>query len=214
MIDVRDLRRDEISAAVALLSRGMRDNPLNIAAYGADAQRRQRALERMFATLFRVFRAQRPLCALDGETLVAVGGVAPAGTCQATARQRVSFLPAMAAIGPRSAQRVSRWLAAWGERDPARAHSHLGPVAVEPALRGHGIGSELMREYTRQLDDTGQLSYLETDKRENVTFYERRGYALVAQAEVIGVPNWFMIREPRAAKSTSRAPCAARNRRI
>jgi hypothetical protein len=59
-----------------------------------------------------------------------------------------------------------------------------------------------MREYTRQLDETGQLSYLETDKRENVTFYERRGYAFVAQAEVIGVSNWFMAREPRTAEGS------------
>jgi ribosomal protein S18 acetylase RimI-like enzyme len=197
-IEVRDLRREEMGAAVGLLSRGMRDNPLNVAAYGADAERRQRALERMFATLFRVFRAQRPLCALDGPTLVAVGGVAPPGTCQASALQRLRFLPAMAAVGPRDARRVSRWLAAWGERDPGRAHSHLGPVAVEPALRGRGIGGELMSEHTRQLDAAGQLSYLETDKRENVTFYERHGYRLVGESEVIGVPNWFMLRDPGA----------------
>jgi ribosomal protein S18 acetylase RimI-like enzyme len=198
-IEVRDLPPDEMNAAVGLLSRGMRDNPLNVAAYGSNAERRQRALEGMFATLFRVFRTQRPLCALDGETLVAVGGVAPAGTCQATARQRLRFLPGMVSVGLPSARRVSRWLAAWGERDPARAHSHLGPVAVEPALRGRGIGSELMREHTRRLDETAQLGYLETDRRENVTFYERHGYVVVDEAEVIGVPNWFMSREPRRA---------------
>jgi ribosomal protein S18 acetylase RimI-like enzyme len=198
-IEVRDLRPGEMNAAVGLLSRGMRDNPLNVAAYGPNAARRQRALEGMFATLFRVFPTQRPLCALDGETLVAVGGVAPAGTCRATPGQRLRFLPGMVTVGLPSARRVSRWLAAWGERDPARAHSHLGPVAVEPALRGRGIGSELMREHTRQLDQTAQLGYLETDRRENVTFYERHGYVVVDQAEVIGVPNWFMSREPRTA---------------
>jgi ribosomal protein S18 acetylase RimI-like enzyme len=197
-VEVRDLRREEIGAAVGVLSRGMRDNPLNLAAYGADAERRQRALERMFATLFRVFRAQRPLCALEDNALVAVGGVAPPGTCQATALQRLRFLPAMVAVGPRDAKRVLRWLAAWGERDPGRAHSHLGPVAVEPALRRRGIGGALMREHTRQLDAAGQLSYLETDKRENVSFYERHGYALIGEAEVIGVPNWFMLRKPGA----------------
>jgi GNAT superfamily N-acetyltransferase len=166
----------------------------------------------MFATLFRVFRAQRPLCALDGNTVVAVGGVAPPGTCQATALQRLRFLPAMVAVGPRGARRVSRWLAAWGARDPARAHSHLGPVAVEPALRGRGIGGELMREHARQLDAAGQRSYLETDKRQNVTFYERYGYALVGEAEVIGVPNWFMLREPGSARLLCEPGGARRSR--
>jgi GNAT superfamily N-acetyltransferase len=150
----------------------------------------------MFATLFRVFRAQRPLCALDGETVVAVAGIAPAGTCQATALQRFRFLPTMIAIGPGAASRLSDWLAAWAEHDPDQPHSHLGPVAVEPPLQGHGLGGQLMREYCRRLDLAGEVSYLETDKRENVPFYERHGYAVIDEADVIGVPNWFMIRQP------------------
>lgn len=50
---VRDLRAGERAAALALLARGMRDNPLNVAAYGPDPERRRRSLERVFATLFR-----------------------------------------------------------------------------------------------------------------------------------------------------------------
>jgi len=193
--EVRDLRREEIAAAVVLLARGMLDNPLNAAAHGPDRERRRRALERMFATLFAVFE-QRPLCALDGGALVGVAGVAPVGTCQASALQRLRFLPTVIALGPRTTARVSSWLAAWGRHDPARSHSHLGPVAVEQELRGRGIGSELLREHTRRLDAAGEVSYLETDKRENVGFYQRHGYAVVGEDEVIGVPNWFMLREP------------------
>jgi hypothetical protein len=33
-ISIRDLRPEEIPEAVALLARGMRDNPLHVAAYG------------------------------------------------------------------------------------------------------------------------------------------------------------------------------------
>src|SRR5271165_4473460 len=94
-VEVRDLRRSEIDAAVALLARGMRDNPLHVAAYGVDPERRQRSIERTFSMLFRVFVAQQPICALDEGTLVAVTGVAPAGTCQPTAiqTQRLRSLP-------------------------------------------------------------------------------------------------------------------------
>jgi hypothetical protein len=118
----------------------MRDNPLNIAAYGEDPDRRQRSLVRMFASLFRVFRAQRPLCALDGETVVAVAGIAPVGMCQATALQQLQLLPSVIATGPGAASRVSKWLAVWDRRDPDQPHSHLGPVAVEPSLQSQGIG--------------------------------------------------------------------------
>src|SRR5262245_59332821 len=175
----------------------MLDNPLNVAAYGEDPERRQRSLERTFATLFRVFGAQQPICARSPQGLVAVAGIAPAGTCQATALQRLRFLPSMIAIGPRTASRVGKWLAAWGERDPDQPHSHLGPVAVEHPLQRGEIGSQVMREYCRRLDAGSEFSYLETDKRENVPFYERHGYAVIDEADVIGVRNWFMIREPK-----------------
>ena len=192
-VEVRDLRPDESAAAVALLARGMADNPLNVAAYG---DRSEQGLKRMFAARFRVFGSARDLVAVENGVLVGVAGSLPAGTCQATALQRVRFLPAIIAIGPSTAKRVVRWLAAWAEQDPITPHSHLGPVAVEPELRGLGVGSALMREYCRRLDETGEASYLETDKAENVPFYERHGYAVIAEADVLGVRNWFMLREP------------------
>jgi predicted N-acetyltransferase YhbS len=102
----------------------------------------------------------------------------------------------MIAIGPGPASRVGKWLAAWGSRDPDQPHSHLGPVAVEPQLQGQGIGSQLLNEYCRRLDSAGEVGYLETDKLENVHFYERHAYAVIDEADVIGVPNWFMIRQP------------------
>jgi GNAT superfamily N-acetyltransferase len=194
-VEVRDMRREETGVAVGLLARGMLDNPLNVAAYGEDAESRRRSLERMFTLLFKVFRTQRPLCAVDDTTMVAVAGVAPAGTCQATALQRLRFLPSMAVIGPRAATRVANWQAAWGTHDPRCSHSHLGPVAVEPRLQGRGIGSLMMREYCRRLDEAAEVGYLETDKSENVPFYERHGFDVIDRADVIGVPNWFMLRE-------------------
>jgi hypothetical protein len=39
-IDVRDLKQEELPDAIGVLARGMRDNPLHVAAYGRDADRR------------------------------------------------------------------------------------------------------------------------------------------------------------------------------
>ena len=183
-------------AAIGVLARGMRDNPLHVAALGPDPERRVRGLERMFGALFRVMKAQRPIAALDGDTVVGVTGDAPPGTCQPTPAQRLRFAPSTIAAGPRTAARVGRWLGTWARRDPAEPHSHLGPLAVDAHLQGRGIGSLIMGEYTRRLDQARLLGYLETDRPENVPFYERHGFVVVAQAPVIGVPNWFMRREP------------------
>ena len=53
----------------------------------------------------------------------------------------------------------------------------------------------MLREYTRRLDAAGEDSYLETEKPENVALYQRFGYEVIEEAEVLGVPNWFMWRD-------------------
>jgi ribosomal protein S18 acetylase RimI-like enzyme len=201
-IEIRDLRPDEVAAAVAVLARGMRDNPLHVAAYGDDPERRRQCHARMMRGLFRAFGAQQPICAVRDGTLLGVTGVAPVATCQPTVGQRLRLLPSLLALGPGTAARVGRWLSAWGKRDPHEPHVHLGPLAVDAHLQGQGIGSLIMAEHCRRLDADGAVGYLETDKRENVRFYQRFGFEIVGEESVIGVPNWFMRREPRLPQRT------------
>ena len=96
-VSVHDLPPDRVTEAIGVLSRGMRDNPLHVAAFGADPERWRRSLQRVFAAFFRVMTAQAPLCAVDGETIVGVTGVAPPGTCQPTGTQRLRMAPAVLA---------------------------------------------------------------------------------------------------------------------
>jgi len=198
-VEVRDLERDEIGVAVGVLARGMRDNPLHFAAFGEDAKVRERSLTRMFTALFRVATSQSPLGAHGEEGLVGVTGIEPVGHCQPTASQRLRLAPAFLALGPRRAGRTLSWLKVWSDHDLTEPHSHLGPLAVDAHLQGRGIGTRILGEYCRRLDDTAQVGYLETDKRANVVFYERHGFIVTGEATVIGVPNWFMRREPTSA---------------
>lgn len=201
-VEVIELRRERIPEGIGVLARGMRDNPLHVAAFGPDADRRVRALQRMFSAVFRVMDQQAPICAFADGTIVGVTGIVSEGACQPTPSQRARFVPSMLALGLGPAGRLSKWLGAWGERDPDEPHSHLGPLAVDAHLQGRGIGSQILTEYCRSLDDAGQIGYLETDKEENVRLYERFGFVTVGEAEVIGVPNWFMRRPAQSVPSS------------
>jgi hypothetical protein len=75
-VEVRDLRPEEIPEAVGVLARGMRDNPLHVAAYGDDPERRLRRHARLMRGMLRAFKSQRPICAVRDGTLVGVTGVA------------------------------------------------------------------------------------------------------------------------------------------
>ena len=195
-IEVRDLRPEEVSEAVGVLARGMRDNPPHVAAYGDDPERRLRCHARLMGGLFRAIPAQQRICAVRDGTLVGVTGVAAVGTCQPSATQRLRLVPSVVALGPATAGRVGRWLSTWAKRDPAEAHVHLGPLAVDAHLQGQGIGALILQEHCRRLDGTREVGYLETDKPENVRFYERFGFETIGNGPAIGVPNWFMRREP------------------
>ena len=197
MIDLRDLQAGDREEAIGVVARGMRDNPLHVAAYGSDPDRRLKCHARLTRAFFDVFTEQRPICAVRDGVIVGLTGAAPPGTCQPTGAQRLKLVPALVGLGPRTAARVGTWMTTWARHDPYEPHVHLGPLAVDAHLQGQGIGSQIMREHCRRLDEAGLVGYLETDKPENVRFYERSGYVVIAEAPVLGVANWFMRREPR-----------------
>jgi ribosomal protein S18 acetylase RimI-like enzyme len=195
-LQVVDLRAADLPEAVEVLARGMRDNPVHVAAYGPDPERRVELIRTAFRTVFATSAHQEPFGLRWDGVLVAVTGVAPPGTCRPGLAQRVRMAPTMARLGPRTASRVGRWLGEWARHDPDAPHAHLGPLAVDSALQGRGIGTVLLAEHCRRVDLAGQVSYLETDKPENVRFYRRAGFEVVREGDVLGVPNWYMRREP------------------
>ena len=68
-------------------------------------------------------------------------------------------------------------------------------MGVEPHLPGRGIGSAMLRTFCERMDLAGSLAYLETDKRDNLPFYERFGFRVTEEDSVLGVRNWFMERD-------------------
>jgi len=195
-VEVRDLAPEDIAPAIGVLARGMHDNPVNVAMFGNDSARRQHRLMRTFTGYFRMFRAQTPLVAVDGGTIVGVTGVAPPGTCQPGIGQQLRAVPAALMLGLPSAARMARVVSDWGKHDLAEPHLHLGPLAVDLPLQGKGIGTQILLEHTQRLDEANAIGYLETDKDVNVRLYERVGYQVIGEADVIGVHCWFMRRPP------------------
>jgi ribosomal protein S18 acetylase RimI-like enzyme len=202
-IEIRTMRPDERAATAGVAARGMRDNPIHLAVYGDPPDARVRALERLFGALFAVVPAP-PRVALRAGRVVGVAGAAPPGTCRLPPRALARVLPAVLRGGPRPAWRALRWLESWGALDPDAPHWHVGPVAVDAGLQGLGIGSRLLADFVARLDATGADAWLETDKPENVRFYERFGFEVAAETPTLGVPCWFM-RRGRESRSRDRA---------
>ncbi len=52
-----------------------------------------------------------------------------------------------------------------------------------------------MQVFCAQIDAAHEDAYLETDKTINARFYERFGFKVVGEQEVLGVTNYFMLRQ-------------------
>jgi ribosomal protein S18 acetylase RimI-like enzyme len=95
--------------------------------------------------------------------------------------------------------RAMKARSAWVKNDPKKPHWHIDPIGVAPELQGQGIGSKLMEYYCNHVDKLGMAAYHETDSRtENVRFYERFGFKVIAEETIMDIPIWFMWRSARS----------------
>jgi ribosomal protein S18 acetylase RimI-like enzyme len=195
-VELRELALHEIPSAAGVLSRGMRDNPIHIQVFGEDARQRERALRLMFVPVLRQqMRKGVVLGAFISGELAGVTGMVPPKHCQPTVAEKVTVLPALIRGGGlRSFWRILEWVGDWSRHDAAISHWHLGPIAVDRALQGMRIGSALLGEICRRIDGHRSAGYLETDKPGNVIFYKRFGFYVVDEHPVLGIMNWFMVR--------------------
>jgi ribosomal protein S18 acetylase RimI-like enzyme len=198
-VHTRELQLADANDAAALLSRGMRDNPNNMAAFGGASERRQTAMAGFFRAVVKgLFRRGIIIGAFDESRLVGVCGMARPGKCQPGLGEKLRILGALLrSTSPGVSIRVARWGGTWASRDLKGPHWHLGPVAVDIGLQGRGVGSALLTSFCERMDEVAATAYLETDKRENLRFYEKHGFTIVGEGNVLGVPNWYMSRAPR-----------------
>lgn len=195
-LEIGALDISEIEEALGVVTRGMRDNPTHVAAFGEDPEVRARRIRRLFGGAFALLDLYKHMLVArnaDG-TIIGVVGMLPPGECRPTIAQQLRLLPTLLSTGPRAAGRAASWMGTWEKHDPKERHWHLGPLAADAHLQGMGIGSKLMRVFCAKMDALGEDAYLETDKPINVRFYERFGFEVVTEQEVIGVTNWFMFR--------------------
>ncbi|SRR6266536_889925 len=195
-VDVGRITESETADVIGVLARGMRDNPIHVAALRDDPAHRVEGLTQLFSGMIPM--QPEPLRAREDGEVVGVCGFFPPPECALHAVAGLpadQFPPMLEDTGDQV--RLVEWMQAWGGRDPDEPHFHLGPVAADAGKQGRGIGTAMMTAFCERVDRDHAVAYLETDKEENVGFYEKFGFETVGEADVIGVTNWFMRREER-----------------
>ena len=73
---------------------------------------------------------------------------------------------------------------------------YLAFIAVDPAQQRKGIGSFLLKEALKMIDEKGGRAYLEASNEQNKALYERHGFVEIGRVQFEDSPPAFpMIRE-------------------
>lgn len=184
------------SAAAAALSQAMHTNPNHIAIWKGQGERQLARQKALIELIFRRTPTENMGVATDNGPIVGVLRMARSPACQMSRVESLALLPKLVAIQRGNTARTLNWLSTWAKHDPEELHWHLGPIGVLPERQGQRIGTQLMERYLDRVDTDGIGGYLETDKIENVGYYERFGFETTGTDGVSGVTNWFMWRRP------------------
>lgn len=77
---------------------------------------------------------------------------------------------------------------------PKQPHGYLSLIATHPERRGCGLGRALLESWLRDVDAHAVPSYLETDRRELLPFYQSAGFEIERKITAFDVPIWCMAR--------------------
>lgn len=180
-----------LESVVTLLAEAFVTSPLHVSAFGPDQLQLNRTFFRI--GLRHMFVGTAYVAAVDGE----VRGYAHFNLwpyClpppEEIPRAMANLLKPLGTASPR----VMQWFARWCHLDPDEPHIHLGPIGVAPQWQGQGVGTALMQRYLDHLRQDNLAGYLETDKPGNVKFYEKFGFEVSREEQLIGTPTWYMWR--------------------
>lgn len=193
--DIGRLQERELSDAAEVLARAFRDNPLNRAVIRGGPERRLRANLHGMRALLPVARVHGEVWALRDE-----GGVRAALVAVPPHMHPLPPPPWPARLRCLLGQGLGvamRWAAVFEQLEgehPAEPHWYVGTVGVDPPAQGRGAGSALLHGWIGRLDTEPAPVWLETDRPENVAFYERVGFEVCRELDVQGVHVWCMRR--------------------
>jgi|TARA_A100001234_G_scaffold126320_1_gene110797 GNAT superfamily N-acetyltransferase len=106
--------------------------------------------------------------------------------------------PTFADIPEERVEHVVQFFDELGKYHPDEDHWYLAFIALDPSKQGQGLGSLILKEALKVVDEQGKIAYLESSNPKNMTLYERHGFETMGRVEFGDSPPAHpMIRYPR-----------------
>lgn len=113
------------------------------------------------------------------------------------------LLPMLVKLGLRPARRGDIVERAFAQQRPKEPHYYLHMLGARQQFQGRGIGSALLKQGLRTVDEQAMPAYLESSNIANVRLYERFGFTTIYSAKLAedGPTVWYMWRDAVKAKT-------------
>lgn len=186
--------------AAGVLGRAFVDEPVSAAVYPQfSTEKRQRNLTADFEAELEVcLRRGWPLMVLEAGKVVAAAVVYPPGSYPTPLGDQIKiFFKSIWGHDFYDLRPWLRWLAEIDKIHPQEPHYYLAFMGVEPGYQGRGFGSAILRHVAARADEAKTGCYLETASPQNVPLYQRFGFQVLVEKEIIGLRSWFMWRPAR-----------------
>jgi GNAT superfamily N-acetyltransferase len=155
------------------------------------------------ASLSTCVRKGQPIQVRDHDQTTAVASIYPPGTYPTPLMEQVRMFSESlwrAGLFRRATwtmmKRAIIYLDDFKHVHPKQDHYYLEFLGVLPGCQRQGLGS-LMVKTLMQIADQEQVGcYLETSNLSALHLYQRLGFNVTGEKDMIGVPSWFMWRSP------------------
>jgi ribosomal protein S18 acetylase RimI-like enzyme len=185
--------------AAQVLGKAFEDDPVSVAVYkNFSPVKRVRALTADFSVeLLLCIRKGYPIEVNEDGRIVAAAVIYPPGTYPLPVLdQWVILFKSILGNGWYDIRGYIEWLNEVDKVHPDKAHFYLEYLGVEPECQGKGFGSSILQHLSAKADEQGVGCYLENANPRNLAFYQRFGFQVIHEKEIIGIPSWFMWRPP------------------
>lgn len=200
MVDIRPLEASELSYAITVTSRAFWPDPL-FGFFARSALHEHQLMPVFIGATMRDCRrhGEIDVAVHEGKVVGSASWLGPDLLPQSTSRQlRMAAACAGALVTGRNRITGMRLLDQTQKQHPHEPHRYLALLGVDPSAQGSGIGRALLEPRLEQSDTEGLPVFLETQKRENLSFYARFGFTVRAELQVRDSPTvWHLWREPR-----------------
>ena len=199
--DILRLKRSQLDEAAHLLARAFFDDPLTLFTFPDEAERAEAMPRLMRAALLNGL--DTGMVHVNRETQGAAIWLPPASLAKPSDETggRAAGDRIAGALGAEGLRRMILARDALGDQKDADVtveHWHLTIIGVQPELKRRGIGARLLAPTLERANRSNTACYLETFREENLSFYRKYGFDVLATDKVPGggPRYWTMLRPP------------------